>query len=147
MTILTAMPEIAILKDSKIEITPIFQIEDANSASHPPVVQIEDIHVARVVFQGVSRDSWSDLMTIFYSSPQENCKKTQGKVNLLFIVNSGCCRSSSESMQLRATYATNTVWGVPDQKMQKHLVKVVFAGLLPFEDFRMKPCKDGRNFR
>ena len=58
MTILTAMPEIAILKDSKIEeITPIFQIEDANSASHPPVVQIEDIHVARVVFQGVSRDS------------------------------------------------------------------------------------------
>ena len=41
-------------KDSKIEeITPIFQIEDANSASHPPVVQIEDIHVARVVFQGV----------------------------------------------------------------------------------------------
>ena len=47
-----------ILKDSKIEeITPIFQIEDANSASHPPVVQIEDIHVATVVFQGVSRDS------------------------------------------------------------------------------------------
>ena len=47
-----------ILKDSKIEeITPIFQIEDANSASHPPVVQIEDIHVARVVLQGVSRDS------------------------------------------------------------------------------------------
>ena len=47
-----------ILKVSKIEeITPIFQIEDANSASHPPVVQIEDIHVARVVFQGGSRDS------------------------------------------------------------------------------------------
>ena len=49
-----------ILKDSKIEeITPIFQIEDedANSASHPPVVHIEDIHVARVVFKGVSRDS------------------------------------------------------------------------------------------
>ena len=47
-----------ILKDSKIEeITPIFQIEDANSASHPPVVQIEDIHFARVVLQGVSRDS------------------------------------------------------------------------------------------
>ena len=35
-----------ILKDSKIEeITPIFQIEDANSASHAPVVHIEDIHV------------------------------------------------------------------------------------------------------
>ena len=134
----------SILKDSKIEeITPIFQIEDANS-----VVQIEYIHVARVVLQGVSRVSWR---LIWWQSSiqvhEKTAKKPREKSIFYSLSIRGVAEVALNQCSWGATYATNTVWGVPGQKMQKHLVKVVFAGLLPFEDFRMKPCKDGRNFR
>ena len=130
------------------EITPIFQIEDANSASHPPVVQIEDIHVARVVLQGVSRDSWRLIWWQSSIQVHEKTAKNQGKSQSSISLSiRGVAEVALNQCSWGATYATNTVWGVPGQKMQKHLVKVVFAGLLPFEDFRMKPCKDGRNFR
>ena len=97
--------------------------------------------------KGFKRFLKTDLMTIFYSSPRKNCKKPREKSIFYSLSIRGVAEVALNQCSWGATYATNTVWGVPDQKMQKHLVKVVFAGLLPFEDFRMKPCKDGRNFR
>ena len=107
-----------ILKDSKIEeITPIFQIEDANSASHPPVVQIEDIHVARAVLQGVSRVSWR---LIWWQSSiqvhEKTAKKPREKSIFYSLSIRGVAEVALNQCSWGATYATNTVWGVPGQK-------------------------------
>ena len=100
------------------------------------------------VSRGFERFLKTDLMTIFYSSPLKNCKKKHREKSIFYSLSIwGVAEVALNQCCWGATHATNTVWGVPDQKMQKHLVKVVFAGLLPFEDFRMKSCKDGRNFR
>ena len=85
------------------------------------------------VSRGFKRFLKTDLMTIFYSSPRKNCKKPREKSNFYSLSIWGVAEVALNQCSWGATHATNTVWGVPDQKMQKHLVKVVFAGLLPFE--------------
>ena len=123
-----------IAKDARIEEIPlIFQIEDARSGSYPPVVQIEDINLAKVVLQGVSEileDGFDD--NLLFKSTKETAKN-KGKVNLLFILNLGCCRNSSESVQPRGNSCNKPSLRGARSKNAKHLVKVVFAGLLTFE--------------